>query len=218
MGDWSPTLIMARISSETKEKVRARLLATAARHFARNGLSGANVDRISLDAGYAKGTLYNYFRSKEQLFATVIEQAAHRAAEQYAAAESGMSTRERLTALAVADMQVLREDEAFTQVLVREAMSFRSETYPLIVEHLAPFVAEVEKVLADGVARAEVRSGRPVAQLALMFVGWLSLLYVQHWGSGRAWPTLDEIPELAVTTFLDGAASRGDDRERTTEP
>jgi hypothetical protein len=48
-----------------------------------------------------------------------------------------------------------------------------------------------------------------VEQLALLFVGSLSLLYVQHWGSNGTWPSLDEIPELAVTMFFDGAAMRG---------
>ncbi len=44
-----------------------------------------------------------------------------------------------------------------------------------------------------------------------MFVGTLTLLYVQHWGSGGAWPSLDDVPDLAVGAFLDGAAVRKGD-------
>ena len=108
---------MSRISASTKETVRARLLETAARHFACDGLDGANVDAISLDAGFAKGTLYNYFRSKEELFAEVLAEGCRRAVERYSAAEPRGSVRERLTALAAADVAVLREDEGFQKVL-----------------------------------------------------------------------------------------------------
>jgi AcrR family transcriptional regulator len=199
---------MARISAATKESVRARLLETAARHFARDGLEGANVDAISLDAGFAKGTLYNYFRSKEELFAEVLTEGCRRAVRRYSDAEPRGSVRERLRALAAADVTVLREDEGFQKVLIREVMSFRKETYPLIVGHLAPFMEKVEEILAEGVAVAEARNDRPLRELALLFVGILALLYVQHWGSGGSWPDLEEIPELAVMTFLDGAAHR----------
>jgi AcrR family transcriptional regulator len=197
-----------RISSAEKLVTRERLLAAAARHFARHGLAGALVDRISVEAGYAKGTLYNYFPTKEALFAAVIEAAARSAVDRYQAAPAGGSVRDRLLALARADVEVLRDDEDFTKVLVREAMSFRPDTYPLIVEHLSPYLLAVAGLLAEGVATGEIRSDRPPPQLALVFVGVLSLLYVQRWGSAGVWPQLDEIPELAVTLFLDGAAPR----------
>ncbi len=41
--------------------------------------------------------------------------------------------------------------------------------------------------------------------MAVEFLGLLSLFYVQHWGSAGVWPALDEIPELVVEMFLDGA-------------
>jgi AcrR family transcriptional regulator len=198
---------MARISPEAKDKVRRRLLETAAEHFANHGLGGASVDGISVAAGFAKGTVYNYFESKEQLFGEVLAEGCRRAVQRYASVPHRGSVRECLAALAAADVAVLREEERFMKVVVREAMSFRPEAYPLIVEHLAPYLAEVEKILSRGVASQEIRTDRPTPQLALAFVGVLVLLFVQHWGSGGAWPALEEIPDLAVTLFLDGAAT-----------
>ncbi len=198
---------MPRVSQQAKAEARRRLLEAGAEHFARDGLERASVDAIALAAGYAKGTFYNYFDSKERLFGEVIAEGARRAVARYADVEDRGNTRERLVALAAADVSVLREEEAFIKVVVREAMSFRQETYPLIVEHLAPFMSKIEAVLSDGIADGEIRSDRPGVQLALMFVGTLTLLYVQHWGSGGAWPSLDDVPELAVGAFLDGAAA-----------
>ena len=198
---------MARISKELREIVRERLIEAGARQFAEAGLAGARIDVISRDAGFAKGTVYNYFASKQELFGAVVEEGARRAAGRFAQADPGGSVRARLRAAAEADVSVLREQEDFIKVLVREAMSFRPDTYPIIEAHLAPYLFAVAGVLAEGVACGDVRDDRPVPQLALMFVGTLSLLYVQHWASNGAWPTLDEIPELAVTWFFDGAAS-----------
>lgn len=212
---------MVRVTEKSKAITRERLICTAAERFARDGFDGASVDRISIEAGFAKGTLYNYFPSKEALFAAVIEQAARRAARLSTGSLPGGTARERLLALARADVQVLREQEPFTRVLVREAMSFRPETYPLIVRHLAPFLAAVEAALARGARRGEVRRDAPPAQLALLFTGLLSMHYVQHWGSSGTWPSLDDVPELVVDAFLDGAAprpARAPRRAATTRP
>jgi AcrR family transcriptional regulator len=205
---------VARISAAMKEQVRGRLLETAAAQFAEKGLDGTNVDSVAVGAGFGKGTVYNYFASKEELFAEVLAEGCRQAVQRYASVPREGSVRECLLALAAADVAVLREEERFMKVVIREAMSFRPQTYPLIVGHLAPYVGEVEKVLARGRAAREIRSDLPASQLALIFVGILVLLFVQHWGSGGVWPTLDEIPRLVVTLFLDGAAHAAPGRAR----
>jgi AcrR family transcriptional regulator len=201
-------VVVARLSKEMQGIVRARLIQTAAVHFGSAGFAQARIDAISQDAGLAKGTVYNYFESKQELFGVVVEEGARRAAARFGEFDTGGSVRKRLLAVAEADVSVLRESEAFVKVLVREAMSFHPDTYPIIQARLAPYVIAVAGLLRDGIGQGEIRDDTPVEQLALLFVGTLSLLYVQHWGSDGAWPTLDEIPELAVTSFLDGAASR----------
>ena len=209
---------MARIRAEDREKVRRRLLDAAADHFAERGLAGAQVDAIAAAAGFAKGTVYNYFTSKEDLFAEVLAEGCRAAVQRYTRHGHEGSVRECLRALATADVAVLRAEEGFMKVVVREAMSFHPHSYPLIVEHLAPYLAEVQRVLERGVAAGEIRDDRPAGQLALAFVGILILLFVQHWGSRGAWPALDEMADLAVTLFLDGAGRPEGAGGRRAEP
>ncbi len=199
---------MPRVGAKVREETRRRLLEVGAEHIAREGLERASVDAIAIAAGYAKGTFYNYFDSKEQLFGEVIAESARRAVEHYAKAKDRGTTRQRLLALARADVNVLREEEAFTKVVIREVMSFRPGTYPLIIEHLAPFTQKIETVLSAGITAGDVRDDQPVARQALIFTGMLALMYVQYWGSGGAWPSLDAVPELVVGTFLDGKAAK----------
>ena len=50
------------------------ILAGAATIFARDGYEGASMARIAAQAGVSKGTLYNYFDGKAEMFAALISQ------------------------------------------------------------------------------------------------------------------------------------------------
>nr|MDA3887226.1 hypothetical protein [Allgaiera sp.] len=117
--------------------------------------------------------------------------------------------RARLIGLAESDVKVVRENEDFAKVVIREVLAFRPETYPMVIAQLDPFIAKLVEVLRDGIEAGEIRADRFVTQQAMMFTGLLALSYVQHWGSGGGWPTLKEVPDLVVGAFLDGAAGRG---------
>ncbi len=64
--------------SELDDTRREGILDTAAVEFAARGYGGASVNRIIAQAGISKGSLYYYFEDKEDLFATVMEQALTR--------------------------------------------------------------------------------------------------------------------------------------------
>jgi AcrR family transcriptional regulator len=49
-----------------------QILGGASRVFARDGYEGASMSRIAAEAGVSKGTLYNYFTSKADLFAAYM--------------------------------------------------------------------------------------------------------------------------------------------------
>ena len=52
---------------------RRRLIDAARAEFAQYGIAGSRVDRIAANAGANKAQIYNYFGSKDQLFAAVWE-------------------------------------------------------------------------------------------------------------------------------------------------
>jgi AcrR family transcriptional regulator len=71
---------MVRIKREERAHImgqtRQRLLEAAAEEFARAGYLGANINTISTAAGFAKGTIYNYFSSKQALLLAAIDATA----------------------------------------------------------------------------------------------------------------------------------------------
>jgi TetR/AcrR family transcriptional regulator len=55
------------------EEKRRRVLESAKRAFARHGFAGTNVNLVASDAGISVGSLYQYFRTKEDIFLALIE-------------------------------------------------------------------------------------------------------------------------------------------------
>ena len=61
---------------EMRGQTRQMLLQAATAEFARQGYAQANINRISQSAGFAKGTVYNYFVSKRALMLALINEIA----------------------------------------------------------------------------------------------------------------------------------------------
>ncbi|MDB5932522.1 MAG: bacterial regulatory s, tetR family protein [Polaromonas sp.] len=63
-------------SPSRKRATIARLLKEARQAFSEKGLAGARVDEIARAAGVTKQLVYHYFSSKEELFASVLDESA----------------------------------------------------------------------------------------------------------------------------------------------
>src|SRR4051812_48921510 len=59
-------------SGNTMNRTRAGLLAGAARAFAEHGLRRSTMQSIAAAAGVAKATLYNHFRTKDEVAAALL--------------------------------------------------------------------------------------------------------------------------------------------------
>ena len=199
---------MGRISAKERAIVRARLLQTAAEHFALHGYDGASINRISVDAGYAKGTVYGYFESKAALFGAVLELGSEATVALYRQMRVEAGIRAELEAIARADSTLVQRHEAFAKVLVNEYVLNRDETRALVDQGLAPLLKEVTRLLRRAKKNGEIGSDLSVAQLGRFFCVQLSMLYVEHWRTGT--PTWKDLPEMLVALFMDGARSPGD--------
>jgi AcrR family transcriptional regulator len=71
---------------EQQEQTRERIVAAAARVFARRGFAASSLDDIAADAGYTKGAVYSNFGSKDDLFLAVLDARYTQWLEQIAAA------------------------------------------------------------------------------------------------------------------------------------
>src|SRR5215813_5014022 len=60
-------------TSDRREERRQAIIEAAARLFADLGYTACEMERVASELGIAKGTLYLYFSSKEQLFYACVD-------------------------------------------------------------------------------------------------------------------------------------------------
>ncbi|MBW1743355.1 MAG: TetR/AcrR family transcriptional regulator, partial [Deltaproteobacteria bacterium] len=119
------------LSSENKkQRKKTHIIHAAARVFAEKGFSGTMMADIADHAGMGKGTLYEYFDSKENLFFSVFEWYARETEEAAKVSMSalGGSASERLTILSESVMQSwLEMQDLFSLVMQFWAASASSQ-------------------------------------------------------------------------------------------
>lgn len=197
---------MPRVSEATKAEHRKRLLASAATEFASLGLQGARVDNISLSAGLAKGTIYNYFDSKEHVFRAVIAAWWDRAAEGRSAIPDDASTVERLRVVLEADMAVVEEQEDFARTAFREVLLAGVEGARQLLPASDPLDDALVQIMADGQQRGELRADLTVAGLVRLFAAMVNGLLFERWLPDSD-VRIADIPDLAIDHFMTGAST-----------
>jgi AcrR family transcriptional regulator len=78
---------------ERRAETRAALLEAAARVFVERGFLGASVEAVSARAGYTRGAFYSNFRSKEQLFAELLQERVYSLYRRMAQSSANLSER-----------------------------------------------------------------------------------------------------------------------------
>ncbi|TWB80345.1 TetR family transcriptional regulator [Nitrospirillum amazonense] len=73
MRDWSPDHPRAKVMA----RKRAAIVAAAEQAFVRDGYAGSGMESIAREAGVSIMTLYRHARTKDDLFAAVMESACH---------------------------------------------------------------------------------------------------------------------------------------------
>lgn len=64
------------LSRKEKERIfrRNEILTASAFHFSRKGFAKTTIDEISESAEFGKGTIYNYFANKEEIYKSIVEE------------------------------------------------------------------------------------------------------------------------------------------------
>lgn len=194
---------MPRVTEATRAEHRRRLLEAAAAEFAAKGLDGARVDDISLAAGLGKGTIYNYFESKHEVFREVVLAWFTRITETLEPVPEDAPIRDQLLSILRADMQVSREIEDFARVMYREALRPDRDEAAALLPAIDPSDEAIEAVIRRGQEAGEIRTDRSAAELTRVIRSLVSGLIFEYWLPGSEL-ALDDIPELVVDLYLNG--------------
>jgi AcrR family transcriptional regulator len=152
---------------------RAQLLDAAERVFARDGVRGASVDAIALEAGYSTGAVYSNFKGKEDLFLTLVEERIDpRLANVYEAVEAELAVGVPPLEAARRFVSALRgERDAFLLLIDFWGQAVRD---PAAAERFAQrharLRATVGNLLEAAIPEHETGLGLPTDQLATTLI------------------------------------------------
>jgi len=135
------------------------ILAAAFAVFAAHGYEATRIDEVARRAGIAKGTIYLYFRDKEQLFRAVVRSLLQRRFD--AVAGSFKGTAEQLLRELLSRMysQVVRNEKVrfIVRLLIAESGRFPQLADIYHREIIAPGMKAVRQALRHGIATGEFR-------------------------------------------------------------
>jgi AcrR family transcriptional regulator len=170
---------MPRYREEEREKVlaetRRRLLQAALEEFCVAGFSNANVNRISEAAGFAKGTIYNYFASKQDLMLALIAElsALHLGLLTEAVSREPDPVRrlENFYAAGFGFVEAYPPQARFLiNTLYGAAPEFKAALYQA---YLPMFTLVAEEILAPGMAQGLFQISDPVRTATLLMTIYL---------------------------------------------
>jgi TetR/AcrR family fatty acid metabolism transcriptional regulator len=203
----SRRLSTARTQAPVADK-RDAILRAATVVFARHGFFQAQVADVARAAGVAAGTVYLYFRSKDDILISLFERTMREAIAAGAAALAGVADpRERLATVARLHLERLGRDRDLAvvfQVELRQSTKFMerfSSTY------LRDYIGLIRQAIADGQKAGLFRQDVNPTTAAKMFFGVLDEM-ATNWILSRRRYALAADADVVIDLFVNGVAAK----------
>ena len=151
--------IIPRNARAHKAQRRDQILEAAFQVFAVKGYAEARLDDVARQAGIAKGTIYLYFKDKEQLFRAVARSLIQKRFDSVVGDFRGTASELLRELVARMYSQVVRNDKArsIIRMLISEGTKFPQLAEIYHREIIAPGIKAVRTVLKRGIDSGEFR-------------------------------------------------------------
>lgn len=211
-----PSETLPRRERERRTR-QLEIVEAACNVFSEKGFERATLDEIAERAEYGKGTLYNYFKNKEDLFAASMQRVldVFREIAMDACAEN-LTTRACFAEYTRRAVAYYRDHYALCHMVMMEFLKqeregggdVRAQKKDQIDLMIVPLVARLRKGMKDG----EVRRG-DAKTLTALFVGLVDHFYLHL--AREQLPTTDREMtrqvDMLMTIYFDGIAAHGKD-------
>jgi len=173
---------------QQKNARRTQIIEAASTVFAIKGFARTTISEIAVQAGIGKGTIYEYFNSKEDLYFAVFDwfMAKTGATVMVSIATLKGSAAEKLKAVSASLMNSWDEmQDVFALFMEFWAASASPKTQPRFKQVFKQGYGEFRTIVAalihEGVERGEFRADMRVASVAAALIGTWDALLLQAW-------------------------------------
>jgi TetR/AcrR family transcriptional regulator, repressor of fatR-cypB operon len=206
MSKTAPTRQASRREQEAQQR-RQEILKSARTLFIEKGFRNTTLDEIAERAAFGKGTIYNYFSSKDDLFRDIVFDLADEiaAVTRTAMDAAGPDARSQLRAYAETAISQFYKHNDINLMVMREHHHLDAQMLEQFTRHFLDKLTVVVEPLAAGISAGEIRELSP-QRLALLFDGLIRMYCMM--ASRAVWPgeaqSPGEVAELLVSIFFDG--------------
>lgn len=159
----------------------SQILDAAVIVIAENGYYQAQVSKIAKQAGVADGTIYLYFKNKEDILVSLFEEKMGEFVEIIKKRTAGIeSAAEKLFMLVESHLSLLAENHHLAVVTQLELRQSNKEIRWRINEVLKRYLRVIDEIVALGVEKGEFQSGLNVRIVRQMIFGTLDEV-VTNW-------------------------------------
>lgn len=184
-----------------RERHRQEILEAAERVFVERGYEAATVEQIAREAQFAVGTLYLFFKGKEDLYRSVIERIVEDFREEFERKVLREKDPERaLDELIRLRLEHFEAHRGFFRVLVANRFSAVGVKPPRLRRLHRWYLQQVAELLARGMKQGVFEKGDPQL-LAVMLDGALHGL-VMYWSEYPPQEPLEERIRMIQEWFL----------------
>jgi TetR/AcrR family transcriptional regulator, fatty acid metabolism regulator protein len=187
---------------------RDAILRAAIDVFADRGYFNAQVADVARAAGVAAGTVYLYFRSKDDLLVSIFERTMRETLTQGRDAVAGLDDpAERLRRFARLHLGMLGRDRNLAivfQIELRQSVKFMERFSSTL---LRDYLGQIRAAIADGQQAGLFRADLNTTAAAKMFFGALDEM-ATNWILSSRRGSLEADADLVVDVFMNGARPR----------
>ena len=186
-----------------------QIVDAAIRVFARNGYYNSRVSDIAREAGIASGTIYLYFRTKEEILVTLFREkmaafVAHLRREIAGETDPVVKIR-RLVEL---HFTVLEQSPALAEVVQVELRQGHKFFRGASAHEVSAYFELIGSVLEEGVATGRFRADLPVKIATKVLFGAMDQM-ATSWVLGKRGYRLVDTADAVATIFLKGVSRDG---------
>src|SRR5512147_1588718 len=209
-----PPLTGRRALPAADPEKRKRLLHAAIQTFGRRGFHEARIAEIAAEAGVAEGTVYLYFRNKEDLLGCVFDETMDEVLGKARAVRHGEGpATEKLKALVGLHLSFIGQDRDLASVFQIELRRSARLVERFSRSKLAEYFRVLDGVLKEGIASGELRKELEPRVAVRIIFGAADEILSEWLLSGDSKPVADA--EKLVGTLLRGfLACENDTRDR----
>ncbi len=160
---------------------KAKIRQAAVSVFSREGFHRARMTAIALEAGVAVGTIYNYFKDKDDLLLSVFEESFQfRMDFLKQLGHTSLPIRDQLQHLLESHFQQIREQQELAELILFERFHRGSRLRDRILALQKTIIDQIEAFIRDGISEGWVRPCHPkvVAQALFDLVQTMTACWV----------------------------------------